>query len=109
MVAEMAHAAMPTRHFPLHLVLTDYIRSKRYRSELIQVLYRQGICSSRDTFQRHKTSVIIQCYSDDLQREAATGAFSVMSIDNIDHTAPGKQILFESPLQGFQGNKARNM
>ena len=44
MLAAMAHAAVPTCHFPLHLVLTDYIESKSGSAELIQVLSRLGIC-----------------------------------------------------------------
>ena len=105
----MAHAAVPTCHFPFHLVLTDYIESKSGSAELIQVLSRLGICSSPDTFQRHKTAVVIQRSNDGLQREVTTGAFSVTSIDNIDRAAPGKRITSESPMRGFHGTSVQHV
>ena len=108
-LAAIAHAAHPPCNYPLHLTLTDYIDSQSGSSELLQVLSRFGICVSRDTFQRHKTAVIVNRRQEGMQGKVLSGAFCIASIDNIDRLAPGKKITTRNDSRGFHGTSIQHV
>ena len=101
LLAVMAHVVHPPCNYPLHFTLSDYVQSHSGSTELLQLLSRFGVCSSRDTFQRMKTKVVAARKDDGLQKEVATGAFSVTSIDNIDRGAPNQRITQAQQTRGF--------
>ena len=108
LLSAMAHLVFPACHYPFQLVLADYIDSHSGSSELLQVLARLGVCSSRDTHQRHKTAVVTKRYQSGVQDELSQGAFSVTSIDNIDRNAPGKRISTADQNRGFHGTSVQH-
>ena len=96
LLSAMAHLARPPCHYPFSLVVADYVDSHSQSSDLLLLLSRLGVCSSRDTHQRLKTMVVKKRYDEGLQKDLALEAFAVTSIDNIDRTAPGKRITSRS-------------
>ncbi len=108
-LAAMAHATYPPCHYPFHLVLSDYTESQSGSADLLQILSRLGICSSRDTLQRLKTAVVSQRREEGMQKEVSTGAFSITSIDNIDRAAPGKRITPSNQGRGFHGTSVQHV
>ena len=96
-------------NYPLHFVLSDYVDSHSRSTELMQLLSRFGIWTSRNTFQRVKTASIIHRREEGLQQEVLTGAFSVSSIDTFDSAAPGKRITSTDNHRGFHGTSFQHV
>ena len=59
-LAALAHMVHSPCHYPLHLPLSDYIDAMSGSADLLQTMSRLGICSSRDTLQRLKTTVVLE-------------------------------------------------
>ena len=108
LLASLAHTTFPQCNFPLHLPLSDFVDSHSGSSDLLQLMSRFGVCSSRDTLQRLKTAVVARRKDDGLQKELVTGAFCVTSVDNIDRQAPGK-ITVANQERGFHGTSVQHV
>ena len=109
LLAAIANTAQPKCRYPLHLPLADFIDSQSNSSGLFLLLSRFGVCVSRDTFQRHKTSVVLERSEEGLQKDVLTGAFSIVSIDNMDRLAPGQKITIQSGQRGFHGTSVEHV
>ena len=108
-LAALAHMVHSPCHYPLHLPLSDYIDAMSGSADLLQTMSRLGICSSRDTLQRLKTTVVLERHEVGMQKEVATGAFSITSIDNIDRAAPGRRITPGNQSRGFHGTSIQHV
>ena len=108
-LAALAHMVHSPCHYPLHLPLSDYTDAMSGSADLLQTMSRLGICSSRDTLQRLKTTVVLERHEVGMQKEVATGAFSITSIDNIDRAAPGRRITPGNQSRGFHGTSIQHV
>ena len=109
LLSVMAHIAHPPCNYPLHFAVSDYVDSHSDSFDLLQLLSRLGVCSSRHTFQRVKTRVVSARVSAGLGEEVLTGAFSITSIDNIDRAAPGQWITQAGQSRGFHGTSVQHV
>ena len=107
----MTHLVQPRCHFPLSLALADYIDSHSNSTDLIRLLSRLGVCSSRDSHQRLKTAVVLDRHDHGIENDLSLDAFAVTSIDNIDWSAPGKRICVtdQDHNRGFHGTSIQQV
>jgi len=69
---------------------------------ILQYLSRIGVCSSRDTLDRLKTSIVPTRASKRIQDELTQGSFGFTTIENLGRSVPGKRVPSEILQQSIR-------